>query len=518
MSNIIKNSRKIFTGEGYLSSSVALLSNNEYKITYYEVVSGTAGSLTLPTGATINAGEFSGNNSIISEVDGANKPTFVSPKTAGGTVITSTLNTGTGAWTISGTPTVATFAFIYSIKIKAINYSNLTYTNIIESEELDGNKVYTTPLQYTSSTDTVSILQSSAVQSGFLSNTDWSTFNGKQAALSGTGVVKSTTGTISYINGTSAQFIKGDGSLDGTAYGTGTIKGAIATTAGLIPFGTGTADTVTTDTNFRITNTGNQQGLIFGGTNVDVWLAGVVTGKFLTIQTTTDNEPSILNVAASGTGTAAVNYGNATIRRAAINVMDGSHLTFWTNNTNTGTGVFERMRILNTGELLVGATALAAASHIADFRKDQNAITRVTSINATSGTTAIASLASSVSATLATQTTIGSLSAGYTTSGMFVANSGFVFSNMDNGLNVGTNKLTDLSLWTNSIKRMEFNSVGNMAFGATSSYGSGVGVFFIANATTVPTTNPTGGGIIYVEAGALKYRGSSGTITTLGLA
>jgi hypothetical protein len=50
------------------------------------------------------------------------------------------------------------------------------------------------------------------------------------------------------------------------------------------------------------------------------------------------------------------------------------------------------------------------------------------------------------------------------------------------------------------------------------SYGSGSGVLFLGNATTVPTTNPTGGGILYVEAGALKYRGSSGTVTTLGAA
>jgi len=49
-------------------------------------------------------------------------------------------------------------------------------------------------------------------------------------------------------------------------------------------------------------------------------------------------------------------------------------------------------------------------------------------------------------------------------------------------------------------------------------YGSGQLCFFLANATTVPTTNPTGGGVIYVEAGALKYRGSSGTVTTLGAA
>lgn len=44
------------------------------------------------------------------------------------------------------------------------------------------------------------------------------TWNAKQDALSGTGIVKSTAGTISYISGTSAQFVKGDGSLDSSTY------------------------------------------------------------------------------------------------------------------------------------------------------------------------------------------------------------------------------------------------------------------------------------------------------------
>lgn len=39
---------------------------------------------------------------------------------------------------------------------------------------------------------------------------------------------------------------------------------------------------------------------------------------------------------------------------------------------------------------------------------------------------------------------------------------------------------------------------------------------FIGNAETVPAGNPADGGFLYVESGALKYRGSSGTITTLG--
>jgi hypothetical protein len=38
------------------------------------------------------------------------------------------------------------------------------------------------------------------------------------------------------------------------------------------------------------------------------------------------------------------------------------------------------------------------------------------------------------------------------------------------------------------------------------------------NNVTAPGTNPTSGGFLYVESGALKYRGSSGTITTIAVA
>jgi hypothetical protein len=39
---------------------------------------------------------------------------------------------------------------------------------------------------------------------------------------------------------------------------------------------------------------------------------------------------------------------------------------------------------------------------------------------------------------------------------------------------------------------------------------------FIGDASTVPTGNPTAGGFMYSEAGAGKWRGSGGTITTFG--
>ena len=55
-------------------------------------------------------------------------------------------------------------------------------------------------------------------------------------------------------------------------------------------------------------------------------------------------------------------------------------------------------------------------------------------------------------------------------------------------------------------------------FSATMSVGGGSSVLGITNAATVPTSNPTGGGILYAEGGALKWRGSSGTITTIAAA
>lgn len=50
----------------------------------------------------------------------------------------------------------------------------------------------------------------------------------------------------------------------------------------------------------------------------------------------------------------------------------------------------------------------------------------------------------------------------------------------------------------------------------TSNFGGGVGVIGVTNASLAPSSNPTGGGILYTEGGAGKWRGSGGTITTFG--
>lgn len=60
---------------------------------------------------------------------------------------------------------------------------------------------------------------------------------------------------------------------------------------------------------------------------------------------------------------------------------------------------------------------------------------------------------------------------------------------------------------------------GNITiFATTGSYGGGSRVMFMANRTTAPSSNPTGGGILYVVSGALTWRGSSGTVTTIASA
>lgn len=61
---------------------------------------------------------------------------------------------------------------------------------------------------------------------------------------------------------------------------------------------------------------------------------------------------------------------------------------------------------------------------------------------------------------------------------------------------------------------MTVSNDGNVGFNGAS-FGGGENVLFVANGTA-PSSNPTGGGVIYVENGALKYRGSSGTVTVIG--
>lgn len=75
----------------------------------------------------------------------------------------------------------------------------------------------------------------------------------------------------------------------------------------------------------------------------------------------------------------------------------------------------------------------------------------------------------------------------------------------------------NITLTPGFLVRRSSSTVSSLSLN-TSSLGGGQGVFALGNATIVPGSIPTGGGVLYVEAGALKFRGSGGTITTIAIA
>jgi hypothetical protein len=83
--------------------------------------------------------------------------------------------------------------------------------------------------------------------------------------------------------------------------------------------------------------------------------------------------------------------------------------------------------------------------------------------------------------------------------------------------------INDMGFRTNSNRILFGQGTGNatmivennVALFNTGSYGGGIGVVFIANSTTTPTSNPSGGGILYASGGALYWLGSSGTSTKI---
>lgn len=78
---------------------------------------------------------------------------------------------------------------------------------------------------------------------------------------------------------------------------------------------------------------------------------------------------------------------------------------------------------------------------------------------------------------------------------------------------------TEFALYTGSSnqgsQRLMVTADGNVGIDTSDQFGGGVKVIGLVNAITVPTTTPTGGGVLYATGGALHWLGSSGTDTTI---
>ena len=86
--------------------------------------------------------------------------------------------------------------------------------------------------------------------------------------------------------------------------------------------------------------------------------------KFLTLSATATNEEPFLQLIANGVGNSIIDFGNATIRRASIIGFDGSSLAFFTNGTNSGTSLLERMRITSGGAMFNRASTAGHTAFI----------------------------------------------------------------------------------------------------------------------------------------------------------
>jgi hypothetical protein len=105
--------------------------NNEYKIAYYQEISDTTGTVTVPEGGTILLNQLAGGaDALVSTIDGV--PTGSLPQTAGGVMVDVTSFDVDGNWVLSGTPSAYPVALIYWLKISAADYPNLNINNIIE--------------------------------------------------------------------------------------------------------------------------------------------------------------------------------------------------------------------------------------------------------------------------------------------------------------------------------------------------------------------------------------------------
>lgn len=175
--------------------------------------------------------------------------------------------------------------------------------------------------------------------------------------------------------------------------------------------------------------------------------------------------------------------GSITIR-ATSSATDGNIL-FYTDNTT------ERARILSTGEFLVGTTTLLISTDVSNFFKNQNGGSLLWVLNNTSGTAARAGLlASSNNGTTVISAT--ALSAAYTTSGINVANTGVLQSNLAAGLNVGTSSNTQMSFWTNSTKKISIPAAGGLVIGTAALATTATdGFLYIPTCAGPPTGVPT---------------------------
>lgn len=193
------------TNDPYLTSSVGVQGN------YYIV--NVAGSTNLNGITDWQVGDwaiFSG--SVWNKVDNTDAVTSVNGQT--GAVSLTTDNIPEGTTNLYFLNSRARAALSFAAGSGAYNSTTGVITIPTNTNQLTNGAGFITlgslsasaPLSYNSLSGVFGIQVANSSQDGYLSSTDWNTFNNKQNYLGGSGLVKSTAGSITYINDNSTNW------------------------------------------------------------------------------------------------------------------------------------------------------------------------------------------------------------------------------------------------------------------------------------------------------------------------
>jgi len=116
-------------------SSITNLENNEFKYLYWEAVSSSSGTITIPTGATVLLGEIQGLDALVETIQ-SGRPTGNSPVTSGGSPVIVSSFDAAGNYTLSGTPSAYPVAVLFVLLVKGKDISNLTLSQVIADEQI----------------------------------------------------------------------------------------------------------------------------------------------------------------------------------------------------------------------------------------------------------------------------------------------------------------------------------------------------------------------------------------------
>jgi hypothetical protein len=345
---------------------------------------------------------------------------------------------------------------------------------------------------------------------------------------------------------TPATATAGAVTLAGTlAVANGGTNATATPTAGAVPYGTGTAYA------FSAVGTSGQV-LKSNGASAPTWTTVTGTGTvtsvaatvpaFLSVTGSPITTAGTLALAYSGTALPVANGGTNAITAsiASFNNITGYTASGATGTTSTNLVFSDSPALTGTvavatkvlvggptsavsqiGVQVYGNTATFAASVLARGYSD-NASGPNFLLLKTRGTTATATTAVQLYDSLG-GILFGGADGQATGGNQFLANiSGFV----DGAVSANTVPIAlSFATGTNTttlppVARMQISSTGNIGFnnGQPAVWGTNADKVIGIGNGTAPTTSPAGMGQLYVEAGALKYRGSSGTVTTIAAA